>query len=240
MSDPDLARRALDAARSEPRLGAGFHPALIEADDRGVLTVEAELDSLAQKKLALERMAATPGVVGVVDRLRVRQEVRVSDDGLLDQLRRLFSEDPDFAHLRLVQTEAGRTNLVRDAPTPAGELELEVHEGVVVLNGSAPSLTCKRLAGVLAWRVAGVRDVVNGMAVDPPEEDAPIQIEEAVRLALEKDRSFDASQIRAGVRGPRVRLTGLVRSEAARAAAEADAWAVLGVDEVINEIEVRT
>jgi len=239
MSDPDLAQRALTAARSEPRLGPGFHPSLIEVDDGGVLTVEAEVDSLAQKKLALERMAAIPGVVGVVDRLRVRQGAHVSDDGLLDQLRRLFSEDPDFAHLRLVQTEAGRTRLARDVPEPAGELELEVQGGVAILNGSAPSLTCKRLAGVLAWRVAGVTDVVNGMAVEPSEEDAPILIEEAVRLALEKDREFDASQIRVGVRNTTVRLTGLVKSEAARAAAEADAWAVLGVDEVLDEIEVR-
>ena len=41
---------------------------------------------------------------------------------------------------------------------------------------------------------AGCRDVVNGIIVDPPEEDAPIQIEEAVRIALDKDPLVDASQ----------------------------------------------
>jgi hypothetical protein len=42
---------------------------------------------------------------------------------------------------------------------------------------------------LLAWWVPGSRDVVNGIAVEPPEEDAPIRIEEAVRIALDKDPS---------------------------------------------------
>jgi len=65
--------------------------------------------------------------------------------------------------------------------------EIEVEHGVVTLNGSVPNLASKRLAGVLAWWAPGSRDVVNGTTVEPPEADAPIQIEEAVRIALEKD-----------------------------------------------------
>ena len=41
------------------------------------------------------------------------------------------------------------------------------------------------------------------------------------------------------VRRAVVRLTGLVKSEGMRETAEADAWYVFGVDDVINEIEVR-
>jgi osmotically-inducible protein OsmY len=120
-----------------------------------------------------------------------------------------------------------------------GRLDIEVEQGVVTLNGSAPSLVRKRLAGAMAWRVAGVRDVVNGLEVRPVEEDNPDQIEEAVRVVLERNASLDASQIKVGVRGAMVRLTGLVHTDVARAAAEVDAWAVFGVDDVINEIEVR-
>jgi osmotically-inducible protein OsmY len=109
----------------------------------------------------------------------------------------------------------------------------------VILNGRVPGLASKRLAGVLAWWVPGSRDVINGIAVEPPEEDAPIRIEEAVRIALEKDPLLDASKIRIGVRQRTVRLTRGVRSEAERDAAEWDAWYVFGVDDVINEIEVN-
>jgi osmotically-inducible protein OsmY len=87
--------------------------------------------------------------------------------------------------------------------------------------------------------VPGVRDVVNGMAVEPPEDDGAIQIEEAVKLALQKDPFVDADQIRVGAHNAVVRLTGLVKSEGMRESAEADAWYVFGVDDVINQIEVR-
>jgi osmotically-inducible protein OsmY len=86
--------------------------------------------------------------------------------------------------------------------------------------------------------VPGSCDVINGIAVEPPEEDGPIQIEEGVRIALEKDPFVDASEIRVGVRLRTVRLTGSVHSSEARDAAEWDAWYVFGVDDVINEIEV--
>jgi osmotically-inducible protein OsmY len=95
------------------------------------------------------------------------------------------------------------------------------------------------LAGVLAWWVPGSRDVINGIAVEPPEQDSDVAILEAVRLVLEKDPFVDASQIRVGVKNALVRLTGLVPSEAEREMAEFDAWYVFGVDMVDNRIEVR-
>ena len=38
----------------------------------------------------------------------------------------------------------------------------------MTLNGRVPGLPSRRLAGVLAWWVPGVRDVVNGIELDPP------------------------------------------------------------------------
>ena len=55
---------------------------------------------------------------------------------------------------------------------------------------------------------------------------------------LEKNRFIDASQIRVGVRGRVVRLTGMLPSDEQRHMAETDAWCVFGVDNVVNEIEV--
>ena len=240
MRNEELENRALTAARSEPRVGLHFRPDFLDLDAQGTLTVEAEVDNVACKRLALERMAAVAGVSGIVDRIRVRPAAPMSDDGIMDHLRKRFGEDATFENLTLKEMRLGRLEPVRDAVgKPAGTIELEVQDGVVTLNGSAPSLASKRLAGVLTWWIPGVRDVINGMAVEPPEEDAPIQIEEAVKLALEQDPLLDASQIRVGVRHGVVRLTGLVKSEHARGLAENDAWFVFGVDDVINEIEVH-
>jgi osmotically-inducible protein OsmY len=235
----DSRERALAAIRSEKRVGPHFKPTLLEIDADGTATIEAEVGTIAIKRLALERLAATQGVSAIIDRLRVKPAVAMSDDGILDHLRKAFYDDPSFRQLALKEREGGKLKLVRDAFEDArGEIEFEVKKGVVILNGRVPGLASKRLAGVLAWWVPGSRDVINGIAVEPPEEDAPIQIEEAVRIALDKDPFVDASQIRVGVRHRTVRLTGSVHSSEARDAAEWDAWYVFGVDDVINEIEV--
>ena len=80
--------------------------------------------------------------------------------------------------------------------------------------------------------------MINGIAVEPAEDDAPIRIEEAVRIALDKDRLVESGQIKVGVRQTTVRLTGLVQTDAQRDMAENDAWYVFGVDKVINDIDV--
>ena len=60
----------------------------------------------------------------------------------------------------------------RNPLKPNGEhVEAAVRDGVVTLNGRVQSLSHKRLAGVLAWWVPGTRNVVNGLDVQPPEED---------------------------------------------------------------------
>jgi osmotically-inducible protein OsmY len=128
---------------------------------------------------------------------------------------------------------------VREPLEARGAIEVEIEDGVVTLNGQVPGLDDKRLAGVLAWWVPGSRDVINGIAVEPPEDDSDDAILEAVRLVLEKDPFVDASEIRVGVRNALVRLTGLVPSEAERDMAEFDAWYVFGVDRVDNRIEAH-
>ena len=235
----DLREKALAAIRSESRIGPHFKPALLEIDADGTVTIQAEVDNVAIKRLALERLAATEGIAGIVDRLRVKPALAMSDDGILDRLRKTLYDEPTFRQLALKEREGGRLKLVRDAPEGArGKIEIEVKHGVIVLNGRVPGLASKRLAGVLAWWVPGARDVVNGIAVEPPEEDTPDEIEEAVRIALDKDPFVDASQVRVGVRHRTVRLTGAVHSPEARDAAEWDAWYVFGVDDVINKLDV--
>ena len=234
----ELRERALSAVRSEPRIGPRFKPVALKIEADGTATIQAEVDNIAVKRLALERLAATKGISAIVDRLRVKPAKPMSDDGILDHLRKAYFAEPAFAALKIKERKGGKLKRVQDAPDPRGEIEIDVKKGVVILNGRVPGLASKRLAGVLAWWVPGSRDVVNGIAVEPPEEDAPIRIEEAVRIALDKDPFVDASQVRAGVRNRTVRLTGAVRSREARDAAEWDAWYVFGVDDVINELEV--
>jgi osmotically-inducible protein OsmY len=242
---PDVISAAADAFRAEPRLGPGFRLARMDLEKDGALLLEGEVDSLARKKLVLLRAAAVEGASAIVDRVRVRPAAAMSDAEIRTRLREIFATDTDFADIDLREdVAAGALNTDFRAVSGAGgeargRIDIEVEDGVVTLNGYVPTLVRKRLAGATAWRIAGVRDVVNGLVVRPDEEDGPDQVEEAVRVVLDRNPSLDAAQVRVGVRGRTVRLTGLLRSSAERIAAESDAWAVFGVDDVINEIAVR-
>jgi osmotically-inducible protein OsmY len=247
-SKQDTLRHVRAALHSEPRLGPKYWPERLEIDDDGTLTIEGEVPSVAAKKKALERIASLEEVTAIVDRLHVEPASPMGDAEIHAHLRRIFSQEPAFATLavRQMHHEAFEPvyrpvyEVVAGDPSKArGHIDVEVREGVVTLNGSVPGLNSKRLAGVMAWWVPGVRDVVNGMAVEPPEEDAPIRIEEAMRTVLERNPYIDAGQIRVGVCHREIRLTGVLPNADLREMAERDAWCVFGVDNVINEIEVR-
>ncbi len=244
-SKEEVLKRVRAAMRSEPRLGAAFKPEHLELDEDGSLTIIGEAPSVAAKKLALERAAAVPEVKSIVDRMHVTPAAPMGDADIRAHLRGFYTQEPSFAGFAVRQMQSQTQSGVPvfetvsgDPETAHGQIDIEVRNGVVILNGRTPGLVSKRLAGVMAWWTPGVRDVVNGLDVDPPEEDAPIQIEEAVRIVLERDPLIDASQVRVGVRKSVVRLTGSLASENLRKMAERDAWCVFGVDDVINNIEV--
>ena len=139
-----------------------------------------------------------------------------------------------------------RVNLHRD------RIEIDYDDGVAVLSGEvadiaakrltldgeAPSLSHKRLAGVLAWWVPGSRDVINGLGVEPPEDDNDDEILDPLGLVLDKNPLVDATQVVATCTDAAITLRGLVGNDRQKTLIELDAWYLFGVDNVINEIEV--
>jgi osmotically-inducible protein OsmY len=134
----------------------------------------------------------------------------------------------------------GRVETIRESAAPnSGVIELSVNDGVVLLDDHVPSLAQKRLAGVLAWWVPGSRDVINGMAVEPHEEDNDEELLDAVRLVLEKDPFVNADQIRVSAKNSVITLEGLVINDVQRRMAQNDAWYVFGVDKVIDMLQMQ-
>ncbi len=225
------------ALRSESRVGRENLPEAMSFDD-GVITLEGEAKNVAVKKLVLERAAALPEVTGIVDRLHVKPAQRMGDGEIRDAVRGVLMQEPAFQDLAIRERVAGRIDPVREPPQARGAIYIEVQDGIVILDGRVPGLDDKRLAGVLAWWVPGSRDVIDGIAVDPPEEDSDDAITEAVRLILEKDPFVDAGQIRVTVKDAVVSLKGIVPTESEREMAVFDAWYVFGVDDVVDRIDV--
>jgi osmotically-inducible protein OsmY len=237
-TEESLAKR-ITAAFEHSRINLHRHPIRITVDGDAVV-LEGEVENVAVKKTALEIAAATPGVRGVVDRLRIARSRRMTDAEIRDHLRDALLQEEAFRDVTLVVQSPGRRVSVRKAQgEPYAFIDAAVEDGVVTLNGQLPSLSHKRLAGVLAWWIPGTRDVVNGIEVVPDEVDNDDEITDAVRLVLEKDRLVDEAEIRAHTRDRVVTLEGLVPNDSVREMAELDAWFVFGVDGVVNRLELR-
>lgn len=227
------------ALASEPSIGPQIHHIKRRLEDGAVL-LEGEVSTIAAKKKALEHVAAIAGFDGIIDRLHVTPAAPMGDAEIRAHLRNAVVGEPSFADIDVFERNAGAVETVqRVAAENTQRIEFDVAGGIVTLNGELTGLVSKRLAGVLAWWIPGTRDVINGIAVTPLEQDNQGLVEDAVRVVLEKDPFVNASQIRVGARLQVVQLTGSVRSDAERDMAERDAWCVFGVDDVINKIDVE-
>jgi osmotically-inducible protein OsmY len=179
-------------------------------------------------------------VRGVADRLRVHIGEARGDGAVRDSLVRFIQQESELSNCTLRTRMESRTETVHDAGTDAsGDVEAEIRDGVVTLNGRVISLSHKRMLGVLAWWTPGCRDVVNGIEVVPDEQDSDDEIADAVHLALEMDPMLKAETIAVRCRDAIVTLDGAVRTPEGRRQAELDAWCVFGVEMVVNRLSVQ-
>jgi osmotically-inducible protein OsmY len=232
--------KAVQAAwEHEAQINLHTHPVTISYENE-VLTLEGEVQDVAAKKLCMELAIAVPGVTGIVDRLHVIPAVRIGDGAILTAVRDVLLQEPALQDCAVRVRNKGKVETIREAAAPnSGVIELSVNDGVVLLDDHVPSLAQKRLAGVLAWWVPGSRDVINGMAVEPHEEDNDEELLDAVRLVLEKDPFVNADQIRVSAKNSVITLEGLVINDVQRRMAQNDAWYVFGVDKVIDMLQMQ-
>lgn len=239
MHETEVTTALMAALEREPRVN--LHRDQIRVQyDAGVATLSGEVADIAAKRLTLELAAALPAVTGIIDRLHTRPAEPMGDGAIADHLQRALTRDSSFDDCGIYRTVGDVRTAVRETASgpPSWWLEFRVEEGVVTLDGDVPSLSHKRLAGALAWWIPGSRDVINGLGVEPPEEDSDDEILDALRLVFDKDPLLDATQIRASSVHSVVTLQGVVTSDAQKHMADFDAWAIFGVDKVVNRIEV--
>jgi osmotically-inducible protein OsmY len=162
----------------------------------------------------------------------------MSDDRIRDQVRLALIQEPVYTRydLRLID-HTGQVEVLRgDLAERDGDILFSVEDGVVTLQGHVGSHSHRRLASLVSWWVPGSRNVVNGLIVEPPEEDNDGELADGVDLALEKDSLLRGDLIQVQVNDGVVTLGGSVRTEQERIIAEHDAWYVEGVQEVMNRI----
>ena len=162
------------------------------------------------------------------------------DDVIRDEIGRALASDPALAECGWWppgHAESARMQILSPEGV-GGRVSLEVSAGVVRLEGEVPSLSHKRLAGVLAQRVPGCRQLLN-LLVARDDRDSEETLANAVRLAVARIPGVDPAHVRVRARGQTILLDGMVFTPQAAVAVERDARNVLGVDTVENRLQVE-
>lgn len=239
--DEAILKRVQAALETEPRVNMHRFP--IKADVvGGMLRLEGEVENVAARKLALRRAREVAGVDQLIDALCVAPSEPKSDGEILANLRQSLLRECDLRNCTLRQLDKGQIEVLHEAvgDDRCGDILFAANDGIITFEGYVISLSHRRVAEVLAWWVPGCRQVANQLRISPAEDDADHEVNDAVRLVLELDPLVRAAeQIGVSTDHGVVTLVGVVprRDESSRA--ELDAWAVPGVDEVINQLEIR-
>lgn len=124
--------------------------------------------------------------------------------------------------------------MIRDKRLSAQAIRVSVHDGIVRLNGSVQSYRRALAAVELAASWPGVRDVINGLLVEPVGNLTDAEVAEHVRAALESSEDVVKDAITTSVEKGVAILQGSVGDAWQYAIAEDVARSARGVRDVRN------
>lgn len=215
----------------------------VQSVNKGVVLLAGTAKTLSAHLRAVETVAWVPGVE------RVASEIK-SPDALADA--EIWREPTALAISKesgiweaandIWITSATKMRLLTDSRTPALDINVETHAGVVTLFGIVPSQDAKTAAAADARKVSGVKRVVNELQVVASAKQAAVKvrddvIESDVKKAFEK---ADFKDIGAEVKNGVVRLTGTVPTGARRLEAAVLARSIQGVRAVKDDLRLAT
>ena len=130
------------------------------------------------------------------------------------------------------------TELSWDTKTWDQKIGIEVHDGIVTLNGAVSTYAQKVAAQSVAHRIKGVTDVANELSIHPRRKYTDAQVARTVRRALRSAALIPDERVTTTVTDGWVKLEGKVESLTQRFDAEWVVENLVGVAGVVNEFEV--
>jgi len=170
--------------------------------DKGIITLAGTVDLLITSERAAHVTMTVKGVRAIVNRLAVLPSSR-SDTEIRDDV---------------------RTALALDPVADAGEIDIAVRDGEVILTGQVDSWQEKKLVEIPAKGIPGVRRVVNRLDVEVPSQRSDAEMAAEIDQRLAWDVWVAAAPIEVAVTDGRVTLSGVVGSLAEKEKVAAAAW----------------
>ncbi|HEV7913436.1 MAG TPA: BON domain-containing protein [Albitalea sp.] len=237
----DVTKVLRAAFEIDPRVDLHRFPIHVVHNGKGVI-LQGEVENIAAKRVALQLAHRLSGMTQVIDALRLVPSEPRGDGEIRDAFVRALRSQPELRNCSVRQHHKGQLQTVfqTDDDAPSGAIDFAVTDGALTIDGDVISLSHKRVVEALGWWTPGCRDVVNRLNVVPHEEDNDDELADAIRLVLEMDPLVHADRIGIKTESGVVTLAGVLGRPEERHMAEMDAWAVCGVTDVQNRIEVSS
>ncbi|GJD71916.1 BON domain-containing protein [Methylobacterium goesingense] len=213
MNDRTLHQHVLAELEFDPKVDAA-HIGVAVRD--GIVTLSGHVATYAEKVAAARIVQRVRGVRAVVEEIEVRHP---ADQNTGDEERAA----------RVVKV------LAWNVQVPDGTVKVKVEDGRVTLDGCVPWYYQRAAAQSAVAKLAGVREVLNLLAVKPPVR--PSDVEAKLRTALNRT-ARDPDTITVRVEGDTVILDGCVDLWRERQLAERAAWSIPGVHAVADRLKL--
>jgi len=216
----------------------------VKSVNKGVVLLAGTAKTLSAHLRAVETVAWVPGVERVASEIKSPDTLADAEIWREPTARGESSKDSGIRNTAsdIWITSATKMRLLTDSRTPALDINVETHAGVVTLFGIVPSQDAKSAAEADARKVSGVKRVVNELQVVASAKQAEVKardedIESEVKKAFEKSDLKDISvEVKNGV----VRLKGTIPSGSRRLDAAVLARSVKGVRAVKDDLRLAT
>lgn len=198
------------------------------AADAGTVTLAGRVPTAEVGAIVVAIVADTPGVTAVENRLEVDPKA-VANGYEAALLQRIVD----------LETQVSlQERLAREPLLAAARIRVEVESGRVVLRGAVETEREREAAEQIARAAVGAEQVRNELQALDPARGGDEALALRVRFELFSTEAFELADMAIDSQGGRVRLEGLVRSEAERLLAARLAEGVPGVRAVQNDLEI--
>jgi hyperosmotically inducible periplasmic protein len=220
-------RKIEDAANSSYNFRAVLSDNVKASADDGVVTISGTVQDRDQRALAEDTVQNLPGVVSVIDNVKVQAEPAEHSDA--------------WIAMKI------RGNLLIHANVSATSTKVDVNNGAVTLTGTVDNPAQKDLTEEYVKDINGVTSVTNDLVIKEPAAGSPTigetiddaSITSQVKFALLSHSSTSAIKTKITTKDGVVMVSGDADSDAEKDLVTKLSSSIRGVKSVDNEMQVR-